>query len=411
MRPVVFSLVLTLSAVSKVQADPLVLSESVTTHVREIVARNPELRDDVFSKMGGSSVVSNAFLHCFATPYVDLAERRHLAPTVEYFNARPRGSFDRASEAAGVSWNLRYVLGGNPAKFRQELAATEARWALVLFGGNDAQNENEAIYLRRLVHLVEQLEEIGVVPILGSALPRRSASKGRWIGRFNAITEAVATHWALPYIDYHGALAMLPRKGLAADGMHPNVLGQGGVRTACRLTEEGLRYGNNVRNLLTLQMLDVLRRTITETDTPPRADREASSLGDGTDAGAGAVVAADPASLDHFPISALVSKLDLPPAVSLPSRCGSPQPGARLYRERVELTERARIRASAFDLDGYRAPVYWVRVDEQGARCVRRRTQTLELDAGPGMWDLIVEVPERAARRGRMLILIAHNPR
>ncbi|MGB8221054.1 MAG: hypothetical protein WCF10_00635, partial [Polyangiales bacterium] len=130
----------------------------------------------------------------------------------------------------------------------------------------------------------------------------------------------------------------------------------------------------------------------------------------GTDAGAGtdSGTAAPP---DAFPISSLVSKPDLPPAVSLPSRCGSPQPGARLYRERLALSDRTRIRASALDLDGYRPRVYWVRVDEQGERCVRRRTQTLEVDAGPGMWDLIVEVPERAASQGRMLILVARNPR
>jgi lysophospholipase L1-like esterase len=143
-----------------------------------------------------------------------------------------------------VSWNLRYVLGGRPANFRQELDATQARWALVLFGGNDAQNENERIYLRRLVYLIEQLEEMGVVPILGSALPRRNTYRDRWIRRFNAITEAVAKHWELPYIEYHGAMSRLPRKGLARDGVHPNVLGQGGVRAACQLTEKGLRYGH-----------------------------------------------------------------------------------------------------------------------------------------------------------------------
>jgi hypothetical protein len=82
-----------------------------------------------------------------------------------------------------------------------------------------------------------------------------------------------------------------------------------------------------------------------------------------------------------------------------------------LYRRRLALRDRTRIRASALDLDGYRPRVYWVRVDEQGERCVRRRTQTLEVDAGPGMWDLIIEVPERAARQGRMLILVARNPR
>jgi hypothetical protein len=33
------------------------------------------------------------------------------------------------------------------------------------------------------------------------------------------------------------------------------------------------------------------------------------------------------------------------------------------------------------------------------------------VDAKPGMWDLIVEVPERAAQSGQMLILVTRNPR
>ncbi|MGB8331508.1 MAG: SGNH/GDSL hydrolase family protein, partial [Polyangiales bacterium] len=330
---VVFAIVLASSVVSEALAEPLGMSDAVAMHVRAIAERNPALRDDVFSKMGGSSVASSAFLHCFATPYVDLGEHEELAATVRYFNGAEISSFDRASQAAGVSWNLRYVLSGRPAKFRQELEATQARWALILFGGNDAQNENERIYVRRLVYLVEQLEEMGVVPVLGSALPRRSPSKDRWVERFNAITQAVAAHWALPYIDYHRALEVLPRKGLAGDGVHPNVLGPGGLRAACHLTEEGLRYGNNVRNFLTLQMLDTLRTTI-------------AVAGADTGVGTGA-------STGSFPVSALVSKPELPPVASLPSRCGSPQPAARLYRRRFELTERARIRISALDLDGY----------------------------------------------------------
>jgi hypothetical protein len=54
-----------------------------------------------------------------------------------------------------------------------------------------------------------------------------------------------------------------------------------------------------------------------------------------------------------------------------------------------------------------------VRHDEEtgASRCVRRRTQTLEVDARPGMWDLIVEVPEKAAEEGQMLVLIARDPR
>jgi hypothetical protein len=286
-------LVLALGVAGSAHAEPIELAEAVQAHVRDIHARNPALRDDAFSKMGGSSVASKAFLYCFSTPYVDLGAHPQFAETVEYFNTGRRNSFNRESEAAGVSWNLRYVLGGRPANFRQEIDATQARWALVLFGGNDAQNENERIYLRRLVYLIEQLEEEGVVPILGSALPRRNAYRDRWIGRFNEITEAVAEHWSLPYIEYHDALSELPRKGLARDGVHPNVLGQGGVRAACQLTEKGLRYGNNVRNLLTLQMLAAVTATVADTDTGTVTVTVTDAVtgavtGAGTDAGAGA---------------------------------------------------------------------------------------------------------------------------
>jgi hypothetical protein len=112
-----------------------------------------------------------------------------------------------------------------------------------------------------------------------------------------------------------------------------------------------------------------------------------------------------------LPLSTFVSKPDLPLADSLPTNCGVPKPGSRLYRTRLDLAERTRLRAVALDLGGDKTRVFWVRVNEEGERCVRRRTQALEVDAQPGMWDLIVEVPERAAQEGQMLILITRNPR
>ena len=427
---------LLLALASGAAAQRVQLTDPVLAHIQEIRSRNPDLRDDAFSKMGGSSAASKAFVVCLGTPYVELGGRPELGPTLAYFNTGRRNSFNRESGAAGVSWNLRYVLGGRPAHFRREVAATKGRWALILFGSNDAQNENERIYLRRLVYLVEQLEEMGVVPVLASALPRRNRTKNRWIMRFNAITEAVAKHWALPYVDYHGALSALPRQGLARDGVHPNVLGKGGVRSACRFTEKGLRYGNNVRNLMTLEMLDALRRSVEEdavTDAGAGTGAGAgadtvTATGADTGTGAGTVTQAlawgrrggdeGPTSRENASpndaraTSVLLTKPDLPPTTSLPRNCGAPRRGSRLYRARVELSERTRLRVSALDLDGYKPRVLWARIeDEAGARCVRRRVQTLEVDAPPGMWDLIVEVPERAARDGKMLILMTRDPR
>ena len=425
-----FAFFVALATVASARAEPFVLSDDVIEHIAEIRERNPDLREDAFSKMGGSSVASKAFLHCFASPYVELGEHGHLAKTIDYFNTGRRNSFNRPSEAAGVSWNLRYVLGGRPANFRQEINATQARWALVLFGSNDAQNENERVYLKRLVYLVEQMEEMGVVPILGSALPRRNKYKNRWIHRFNLITEAVAKHWALPYIDYHAALSALPRKGLARDGVHPNVLPPGGLKNTCNLTQRGLRYGNNVRNLQTLQMLDAIRATVpgpepdpvpgpvpapapapvpTPTPTPDPGPEPAPESEPEPDPVPDSEPEPEP---DPFPISVLIDKPSLPPATPLPRNCGAPKPNSRHYKVSLPLEERARFRASALDLHGHKSRVLLVRHDEDtGPRCVRRRTQTLEVDARPGMWDLIVEVPERAAEEGLMLLLIARDPR
>ena len=95
MKRAVFALLVALAVAGSAEAEPPGLGDLVTEHVREIHARNPDLRDDAFSKMGGSSVASKAFLHCFATPYVELGEHEELAGTVDYFATGRRNSFNR----------------------------------------------------------------------------------------------------------------------------------------------------------------------------------------------------------------------------------------------------------------------------------------------------------------------------
>ena len=88
--------------------------------------------------------------------------------------------------------------------------------------------------------------------------------------------------------------------------------------------------------------------------------------------------------------------------------------GRRRYQgSRNGIGRRFEVRGYPIDLDGHKSRVLLVRHDEETGerRCVRRRSETLELDASPGTWDLIVEVPEKAAEEGQMLILIAREPR
>ena len=63
-------LITALTVAGGVRAEPLNLDDAIIENVLRIRAIDPERRDDAFSKMGGSSVASKAFLQCFATEYI-----------------------------------------------------------------------------------------------------------------------------------------------------------------------------------------------------------------------------------------------------------------------------------------------------------------------------------------------------
>ena len=63
-------------------------------------------------------------------------------------------------------------------------------------------------------------------------------------------------------MDYGRAMSVLPGLGISNDGVHPNYPVAGDYVSAVRFTEENLQYGYTMRNLLILQMLDVLYRQV-----------------------------------------------------------------------------------------------------------------------------------------------------
>ncbi len=142
------------------------------------------------------------------------------------------------------------------------------------------------------------------------------------------------------------------------------------------------------------------------TDADADADTDAGT-GTGTDTDAGT----DPVlSVEGLPFSAVVEKGSLG-VEEVPVGCGALKPGTRAHRMTLVVEEPTRLRVTALDLDRYQPRVLWVRVSEDGARCVKRRNQTLEVAARPGLWDLIIQVPARNSQDGKMLILIDRNPR
>jgi hypothetical protein len=85
----------------------------------------------------------------------------------------------------------------------------------------------------------------------------------------------------VPYIDLFLATRDLPDMGLVSDGIHGNVYRDGGSAQPCVMTDVGLEYNYNVRNLLTLEVLDVLRRVVLDGEAAPDP-APPSLVGEGT---------------------------------------------------------------------------------------------------------------------------------
>lgn len=259
---------------------PLVLAAEVQANVRVIAVRVPRRRDDVFIKVGDSATVNRAFMRCFSSDdELELGGREELRPTIQRIRASrvPGGdSFSRESEAAAVSWSVHHVLRGSPSHLAREVRATNPRFALVMFGGNDVELGRIERFGTRMVELVDQLVVWGVVPVL-STIPRRTddVTADREVPRYNALVRAVAEARRVPLLDVERALSQLPQQGLASDGVHPSAPVLDGRARGCDFSEYGLRFGQNVRNLLNLRMLAHLRSVLRGAESPGAEDPRA----------------------------------------------------------------------------------------------------------------------------------------
>jgi hypothetical protein len=152
---------------------------------------------------------------------------------------------------AQPGWQTGNVLG----TLAGEINATNPAIALVMIGTNDAMVSGDAAgYRDRLSLIVTQLLAGGVVPVL-STLPDSHYQSGKFESTlmvFNQVIATVAEQFAVPLWNVWAALDRLPNQGLSSDGVHlaasPN--GPAGFWPV------DLLFGQNVRNLQALQILD-----------------------------------------------------------------------------------------------------------------------------------------------------------
>lgn len=217
----------------------------------------------------------------------DLGDYRFLHESLDHFLSQVVNggttSFDRESLAAQVGAAASWAVSGNPSPLEQELAALTPCAAVIMFGTNDVGwymdlGVSMEFITGNLCLIVDTCLDQGVIPIL-TAPPLRLGYEDETLTLSHCI-RAISESRQIPFIDYHRAMMPLPGFGLRSDGVHPNTLD---YNRSCHLTDEGLAYGYNQRNLLTLHALDRVHQIIS--GKIPAMDMEPPPLaGDGSSA-------------------------------------------------------------------------------------------------------------------------------
>jgi hypothetical protein len=241
---------------------------AVTEAAREIFAQGQALGNDAraFTKVGDCNTDTVFFLAAFDTGNYALGPYADLQPTVDYF----AGWWSHESVAGQVGYGMDILLDplwANPDLCQpgETLLACEYRRtrpaaAVMMFGPNDMIAMDEAQFEEALRGVVELSIERGVIPVLTTFTWHMDR---KWLQAlaFNRITAEVADEYGVPLINLWRAARDLPGYGLMSEYTHLTDGGMQGGRIQFTNGEEA-RYGHALRNLLTLQTLDMLRREV-----------------------------------------------------------------------------------------------------------------------------------------------------
>lgn len=348
-----------------------------------------EPSEDVFLKAGASSTVSQNTLHCFETDTTtDLGPHDSLAPALAYFRGGDAGGtspFGRNTLAAESGRSAAWVVEGSPSPFEQEWDAISPRLGLFHHGTNDMNlgatyGSAMVPFHNAMSTLIDEALARGTVPVL-FGITRRGDNPAAdlWVESYNAVIRGMAQQRQLPFIDLFEAIDPLPEHGLSSDGLHLRAFGEG----ACRLTDEGLMWGYNMRNLVALEGLD--RTMAVLVDDVPHLDEDAPRFtGDGTPR--------DPLQIDAFPFAHAGDTSRAPTqAIDAYPPCSDADESGPEVRYRMELDAPTALRVLVLDGPEVDVDVHILETDGNGDTCVDRGDRQIEGELPAGTWDIVVD--------------------
>lgn len=241
---------------------PETISEQAITIYREGLAfgNNPR----TFIKVGDCMTDTPFFLIPIGDGDYDLGEYEGLQAVIDNFIDGELNSFSRTSQAAAGGFNTASILDSmwaNPefcesgeTPLSCEFRIMQPSIALVMFGTNDVTSLTEEQFNFFLRSVLAETIRSHTLPIL-STFPQRPEFPDKTL-LFNQIIVQAALDYDIPLINLWQALDPLPNQGVdPEDTTHMTEPEDG---RAANFTDENLQAGFTVRNLLSLQALELV---------------------------------------------------------------------------------------------------------------------------------------------------------
>jgi hypothetical protein len=223
-----------------------------------------------FIKVGDCMTHNPHFLHPIGEGDYDLGEYQDLQPVIDYFVDGDLNSFARESQASAGGFNAASVLDSlwaNPefceageTPLTCEFRAMQPSIALIMFGTNDVFYLDEQSFDFFMRSIVVETIRNGTLPLM-STFPHRPEFPEKSV-LYNQIVVQIAQDYDVPLSNLWLALESLPNQGI--DHEETTRMSTPANGAACYFIGPNLEAGFTVRNLVTLQTLDVVLKTIEE---------------------------------------------------------------------------------------------------------------------------------------------------
>lgn len=239
-----------------------VLPSAVANPIQTVFQTGQKLGRDVrvLSKVGDCNSAEWMFLHPFALDQYDLGSYSTLQTVIDHFSPSLTNQTYAAYNGLNVTaaldplWANPVVCQPGESPLNCEYRVNNPSIAVIMFGTNDLVTLTPPQFDQGLRRVVYTTIAAGIIPLL-STFPRHLSFPERSI-LFNQIAVRVALDFNVPLVNLWLALEPLPDHGIADDHFHLS----GPLTRAGDLSLPNLQTGYPMRNLVTLQSLDMIWR-------------------------------------------------------------------------------------------------------------------------------------------------------